>query len=62
MFSINQLRLIGFHFLWEGEIFWFVNPSGIRQFVIDEEFDFNEVIFELLENETLKPIKHYAGF
>jgi hypothetical protein len=61
MFSINQLRLIGFHFIVEGEIFWFVNPSGVRQFAIDDELDFNEMIFDVLENETLKLTKDYAG-
>jgi hypothetical protein len=61
MFSINQLRLLGFHFILEGEIFWFLNPSGIKQFAIDEEIDFDEMMFDMLENETLKLTKDYAG-
>ena len=53
MYSINQLRLIGFHFIIEGEIFWFVNPAGERQFVIKDDTDLEEMEWYIIENEQL---------
>lgn len=53
MYSINQLRLIGFSFIIEGEIFWFINPSGTKLFVIEDDTDFNEIKYYLIENELV---------